>query len=115
MEEENKDYSKGKKINIKGDQSEIVDENTKPQINLDITNSKNIHLDNDIKIDFPEIKLFNENYSMNIKNINEFLNKYIIYCRIFPLYIRHLKKNNQKLNEAEEKYSLLFGVYKAIF
>ena len=90
--EENNDYSKGKKINIKGNNSEIVDENTKPKINLDITNNENIHLDNDIKIDFPEIKLFKENYLMNIKNINEFLNKYIIYCRIFPLYIRHLKK-----------------------
>jgi len=112
--EEIKDYSKSKKINIKGDQSEIVEENTIPQVKSDIINNENIHLDNDIKIDFPDIKLFCENYSMNIKNINEFLKKYIIYCRIFPLYIRHLKKNKLNLDEAIEKYSLLFGVYNSI-
>ena len=48
---------------------------------------------------------------MNIKNINEFLNKYIIYCTIFPLYIKHLVKNEQNLQEAEEKYGLLYEVY----
>lgn len=112
--EEIKDYSKSKKINIKGDQSEIVEENTIPQVKSNIINNENINLDNDIKIDFPDIKLFCENYSMNIKNINEFLNKYIIYCRIFPLYIRHLKKNKLNLDEAKEKYSLLFGVYNSI-
>ena len=90
--EENKDYSKGKKVNIKGKQSEIVNEDTKPKDNYDIINNENIHLDNDIKIDFPKIELFKVNYSMNINNINEFLKKYIIYYRIFQLYIRYLKK-----------------------
>ena len=112
--EENKDYSKGKIINIKGEQSEIVNEDKKPKDNFDIINNENIHLDNDIKIDFPDIGLFKANYSMNINNINEFLKKYIIYCRIFQLYIWHLKINKLNLNEAVEKYGLLFGVYNSI-
>jgi len=33
--EENKNYSKGKKVNIKGKQSEIVNEDTKPKDNYD--------------------------------------------------------------------------------
>ena len=61
-----------------------------------------------------KIKLFNQNYSINIKYINEFLNKYIIYCRIFPLYIKHLVKNEQNLQEAEEKYGLLYEVYASV-
>jgi len=92
--EESKDYSKGKKVNIKREQSEIVNEDTKPKDNYDIINNENIHLDNDIKIDFLKIELLKVNYSMNINNINEFLKKYIIYYRIFQLYIRHLKKIN---------------------
>jgi len=40
--EENKDYSKGKKVNIKGKQSEIVNEDTKPKDNYDtIKNNEN--------------------------------------------------------------------------
>ena len=112
--EDNNDYLKSKKVNIKGNQSEIVDEKKKPEINIEKINNENIHLDNDIEIDFPDIKLFNDNYSMNLKNIHEFLNKYIIYCRIFPLYIRHLKKNKKDLKDEEEKLGLLIGVYNSI-
>jgi hypothetical protein len=63
------EYFRSKIIKIKGNLSEIVDENIKSEINLDEEDSNNkINLNYDIKIDFPEMKLFKDSYKeMNIK------------------------------------------------
>ena len=51
---------------------------------------------------------------MNLKNINEYLSKYIICWRIFPIYIRNLILNKKDLNDAEQNSGILLDVYKFI-